>query len=630
MVPVVLGSVWLACLDMSVSRVRSGTDRLYYEGPSLQVELRRAVSPFPFRGLTFNENVAGQQWGVKYKGNYLGRVPLAALNSAFKKLKDAQDNEKEIKKQEESTPARKGWALRLPKLLYFAVNEVVGDGMQGDLSAAEAAEELHADMFSMERGLWLASLQGKYGPWKDALWTVWQQWGPKKEAAMETRASNFWNVLQRATLEMSTRGYQDWSDHCGKNVAHHSGFLKLLIDLGLVQLPPPVKEAMGPLAKRRKGVSGVPVVAEVSGVPVVTPSLGVPGFHPLRLSTNRLKQNATHLLQTGLPSTLQRMAIEKYLATADALHRILLDAPRTCQEYIGAFKLFQEAANQHKPPHVNGSYTLPWTFRSAAYVRMRCSGVQALSGADVTSLVEFAVSFPDQNDWLNRLFAGLHTVQGAMNVLEYKGPPELLTMKLCLHLEPELMLYNAEWLCQNALGLHMGAQLYAKRLGFFPHIGVFLQLLRDRWEVEEQVWPKLSLSLEEDAWTAAPSRTLHPPSEAAAVPGDASATPRPVRRLWKKSPLAAAQVSATVEKKEVAALQVAEVTVVPEEKEVDVKLATGATEAPPTRYYPASPGTSMPTSGISIPGTPSTPGVDEPVFAGQLQMPKSWGSGVVL
>lgn len=538
MVPVVLGLSGWACLDMSVSRVRVGTDRLYYEGESLMVELRRAVSPFPFRGLEFKEQVAGlQKWQVRYKGNYCGRVPLSALNSAFKKLKHEQDKEKaEIKKkkqdkcgQEESTPAR-GRTLRIPRLLYLAVNEVTGDGIQGDLSAAEAAEHLHADMFCADRGLWMASLQGKYRPWKDALWTAWHQWGPKEGVAKETRAISFWRVLQQATLEMSTKGYQDWSDHCGKNVAHHSGFLKLLIDLGLVQLPPPVQEeAIGPVPKRRKVQSVVP------GVPVVTPLLGVPGEHPVRLSTNKLKQNATHHLQTGPPSELQRMAIEKYLATADALHKILQDPPKTCQEYIGAFKLFQEAAIQHKPPHVTGSYTLPWTFRSAAYARMRVSGIQALSGAEVADLTQFAASFPDQNDWLKELFKGLRTVQGVMDVLEYKGPPELLTMKLCLHLESELLLYNAEWLYQNALGLHMGAQLLAERIGFFPHIGVFLQLLRERWEVEQQVWPELSLSLEEDAWTAAPSRTLDPTSEAAAVPGDASATPRPVTRIMKKS-----------------------------------------------------------------------------------------------
>jgi len=259
---------------------------------------------------------------------------------------------------------------------------------------------------------------------------------------------------------------------------------------------------------------------------------------------------------------------------------------------------------------------------------MRSSGIQALSGADVANLVEFAASFPDQNDWLKELFRGLHTVQGVMNVLEYEGPPELLTMKLCLHLESELRLYNAEWLCQNALGLHMGAQLYAKRLGFFPHIGVFLQLLRERWEVEQQVWPNLSLSLEEDAWTAAPSRTLDPPSEAAAVPQGASATPRPVKRIMKKSPVevVAAQVNAPVEKNEVAALQVAAVVpVVP----VDVKPATAATEARPTRYYPLSPCTSKPASSgeTSIPGTPSIPSTPE--FIGRLQMPASWAGALV-
>ena len=523
-------------LGMPVRKDYFGTGEPYHKTAKLEEELRDAVRPFPFRGLAYGEKKGdgGQFWQVRYKKVHCGRTPLVELNSAFRLLKSQQDKEKSGTTQN-GREGLFGQQLRNPRLTYFAVNAVIGDGIQGDLSAAEAAEELHGAMFTKECGLWLASLQGKYGPWKNALWTAWQLHGQDAE---EGRVGIFWCVLQHATLEMSKTKYQDWSDHCGKSVAHHSGFLKLLIDLGLVQLHP-VKEEGEQVAKRRKVGPGAikgSMQPGVSGVPVELPELGKPGFHPVWLSTNKQKQGASHCLQTGPPSPQQTLSTQKYLDTADALHSVLLDPPKTCQEYIAAFKLFQDVVRKHKPPHVNGSYTMPWTFRSAAFARMRHHGIHALSGAPFSNLREFAAAFPDQNDWLSELSSGQNTVQGVMNILEYKGPPELLTMKLCLHLEADLMLYNPEWLYQNAAGLHMGAQCLAKRIGFFPHIGVFLQLLRERWEAEKQIWPQLSLSLEDDAWMASSSSTHGPPSAAqASVPGvpgvpAARMTPQTVQR----------------------------------------------------------------------------------------------------
>ena len=82
-------------------------------------------------------------------------------------------------------------------------------------------------------------------------------------------------------------------------------------------------------------------------------------------------------------------------------------------------------------------------------------------------------------------------------------------MKLCLHLEGDLQLYNPAWLWRHADQLHSGALELAGRLGFFPHIAVHLQMLREQWDAEQAEWPKLSLRL--TAVNAMPAVPAVPP-----------------------------------------------------------------------------------------------------------------------
>lgn len=58
--------------------------------------------------------------------------------------------------------------------------------------------------------------------------------------------------------------------------------------------------------------------------------------------------------------------------------------------------------------------------------------------SQVETIAEFAALFPDQSDWL-ALFAELFNTDYVCQLracLEYDGPPELLTMHLCLLLVP--------------------------------------------------------------------------------------------------------------------------------------------------------------------------------------------------
>lgn len=466
--------------------------RLYIPG-DLAASLDKEQVRGPFRGMRPHSKGS---WFLHYKKQYAGLAAKTAWSEAFLTLSQAQQEsvkqEKELRNSSASQASSassckspnplRGHPLRGPRLTYFAVGAVVQDGLQGDLAAAAKAEASHKAMFTAEPGLWLASLQGKYWPWKLALAESWAECHsePAVPAWPEapSRATKFWRVLHKAVQLMDGRPYHQWHNHCGRGVAFHSGFLKLVQDLGLVVISPPAADGPGAWA-------------------------------PIKLSCTAGRQHhlrvaASNASGASCPTAVQ-LQVDKYLAAADQLNSALSSPPTTCQEYITKFKMFEKEISGLRAPHVGGGYTVPWTFRSAAVARMRANGVEALAEPEAVSPKEFAAAFPDQNDWIGQLqgSSSCQTLADFTKLLSYQGPPELLTMKLCLHLEADLQLYNPAWLWQNADQLHSGAQELAGRLGFFPHIAVYLQMLREQWDAEQAEWPELSLQL--TAATAVPA-----------------------------------------------------------------------------------------------------------------------------
>lgn len=463
----------------------------------LATSLDKEQDPAPFRGMRPHATHVGS-WLLHYKGEYLGTAAKTDWSRVFTTLTEAQKNQEKGGTSSASSTSSgsspkgtlTGHQLRLPRLTYFAVGAVVQDGLQGDLASAAEAEVSHQVMFTAEPGLWLVSLQGKYWPWKLALAESWAacQKPPAVQEVPEpepSRADKFWRVLHRAVQLMDGRPYHQWHNHCGRGVAFHSGFLKLVQDLGLVVISPPA----GAQPK---------------------------AWEPVQLSCTAGRQHHLRAASTSsasCPPEVQSQ-VEKYLAAADLLNIALSSPPRTCQEYISKFKVFQQGAASLKAPHVGGGYTVPWTFRSAAVARMRAKSLEALSEPEAVSPADFAAAFPDQNDWISQLqgSSSCQTLADFLKVLGYQGPPELLTMKLCLHLEADLQLYNPSWLWKHADQLHEGARELAEHLGFFPHIAVYLQLLREQWHSTQAKWPKLSLKLA--AMPAVPAVTAVPAAPA--------------------------------------------------------------------------------------------------------------------
>ena len=100
--------------------------------------------------------------------------------------------------------------------------------LPGDLASATAHEVSSARMFRAEPALRTISLLGKYGPFKDALRTSWEE--SRCQGVPQGRASIILAVMQMACrkyCKLPQQELETWITHCGLNVSHHSGPLPL-------------------------------------------------------------------------------------------------------------------------------------------------------------------------------------------------------------------------------------------------------------------------------------------------------------------------------------------------------------------------------------------------------------------
>ena len=349
--------------------------------------------------------------------------------------------------------------------LFVTCRSVLGpDALPGDMEEAIRAETDHQEMFKADPGYRALSLHGKYGPWKDVLFKAWLDSPgagahgvpgvPGGSLADDPgRAERVHGVLLAAVRLMAqvpAEERQVWTQHVGRKVCRHHGYLVMLQDLGIL-LPPGSAPSPGP-------------------APV--------GMLPVLLSAGQAGK--AHILVTDLSPEL-KLKLLAYLDVADQLAALSIPAPTTCEDWVNKYALFaQLVADIPMAPHCPGPYRLPWLWRSACLARMRFEGIQRLVAPDV-GLAAFRKSFPDQHEWMDVLGQGHLSLAEFMKYLEYDGEPELLTMRLCLHFDADLILYRPEWLWANRAWLQQRLQERRGQLGFYPHLAHILQELREFW-----------------------------------------------------------------------------------------------------------------------------------------------------
>ena len=182
-----------------------------------------------------------QRWRVCLGKKYLGVTK--ELPEAKKLLETAVGAERF---RQLKSPGKMG--TRQCRVQRFrALHRVFRHFLPGDLEAAlqahtgiitsrhhEMPQCSHEPMFLWDPLLEVLSIQGKTGPWKNALYLAWQRrYRPDEIAPVDTRTAA---IILDALTEVSGRQYQAWSDSCGRNNQHHSGWLALVRSLDLIEL----------------------------------------------------------------------------------------------------------------------------------------------------------------------------------------------------------------------------------------------------------------------------------------------------------------------------------------------------------------------------------------------------------
>jgi hypothetical protein len=96
---------------------------------------------------------------------------------------------------------------------------------------------------------------------------------------------------------------------------------------------------------------------------------------------------------------------------------------------------------------------------------MRNHGVLRLKVSG-SSVKEFTEMFPDAKSWLT-MFKPTDSVASAMKELKYSGPPELLTMHLCMIGNKDLD-YSIAWLKSHVSAIRRCQVSSEAALGFGP------------------------------------------------------------------------------------------------------------------------------------------------------------------
>lgn len=303
------------------------------------------------RPITASKGTVGR-YMVYHNSVYLCSVYEFA--EGWTKLRAAQRKQKEEERLRREAgavePPLSCMAHRLALVRCKVMDHVFGHLVPGDLSSVVSAYRQHADMFQEEPGLMLASVQGKYWPWRVELHKAWMaqkaaelEWWSPGDKPINIRGMRVLSVVVEAAKSMEGIDYSSWAQHCGKKVSFHSGFLALLLRMGVVVLNRP--EELTTTESRR--------------------------WKPVHLSAS---SDAMHYLvpQVAKNSTAVG-AFSRYCLAGDALQEVLDSPPRTCAEWAAKVDALLARLQEIKSLSMAGSHTYLtlWTFRAAAYGSMQ-------------------------------------------------------------------------------------------------------------------------------------------------------------------------------------------------------------------------------------------------------------------
>ena len=234
-------------------------------------------------------------------------------------------------------------------------------------------------------------------------------------------------------------------------------------------------------------------------------------------STRRRRRASSKLLTLGeggkmyefLEDAATIELMQGVAAAADIMKRALDPPPRTLEEWASKLDAVTsglsrlcEALGVSKIPRLNhrGGYSLSWTFRSMALIRMKsghCGAPWTLALKGGESLGLLHKCFPDQNNWVQRLLPKQdRTLKGLLKQLDFEGEPlEYLTMWQCLLMDSELRHLNVEWIAAHRSKLKAAAAQFRAVHRFWPHPAICVAALVETTSLTSDVLDSRTQSL---------------------------------------------------------------------------------------------------------------------------------------
>ena len=196
--------------------------------------VRGDVPTSPYKGVSFHKKSG--KWQVTCNHEYLGL--FSDHSEAVAKL---QSHSRQTRANLRKTRQRKSWSQPVERFaeLYATFKAF----LPGDLAYSVRFFHQHQRMFDEEPLLEIFYLQGKIGPWKEALHSAWEEAGggrPDVRAANapkdlieefernRSRATAALDVLKRACKKLAGLTFPAWSASTGRNNQFHSGWFVLL------------------------------------------------------------------------------------------------------------------------------------------------------------------------------------------------------------------------------------------------------------------------------------------------------------------------------------------------------------------------------------------------------------------
>lgn len=346
--------------------------------------------------------------------------------------------------------------------------------LPGDLENAVFHQTASRLMFEAEPGLEVLSVQGKYGPWRDALLQAWQSSNGSRQAVSRScravklsklsshqRALNILPIIQKAALQMHNSDQEAWIRNCGRNVSKVLGWLPLLDRIGAI--------------KHRD----------------LVPKVHRAGLKQLTFGA---LQGDYLWLPNGTAPVLAAVAL--LCEAGDILRKVLHPPPRTCSGWLQKYKDAVAALTPLGAPGLTktATYVMPWTFRSMAVARMETAKISRLAGVNSVTLTDLGQMFPDQKFLLPSLAEHFRYVRytsgdGAqrsvplaevLSFMDYKAPVQFFTMDLCNAADKGFAVYSADYIQQVQTEMGEVSAAYYAEHGIWPHTAVALDLVAQK------------------------------------------------------------------------------------------------------------------------------------------------------